>query len=176
MLKRLFAVLLMVIVTITTGCSTKETRLPEDYSFSLTWGVYGVSSYDSSTGKLVKTTDATKPEDYVTTYMLTESEQEEIREILSDLDLKGYPEEYDPFNSPNSAQKVMTRPSQDIILTVFFDDEIVEIKAIDIALSGTESGYNSDARAFLKAVERIKEILLNTDEWQALPEYEFLYD
>ena len=56
MLKRLFAVLLMVIVTITTGCSTKETRLPEDYSFSLTWGVYGVSSYDSSTGKLVKTT------------------------------------------------------------------------------------------------------------------------
>ena len=176
MFKRLFAVLLMGIVMFTTGCTAKETELPEDYSFSLTWGVYGVSSYDSSTGKLVKTTDATKPEDYETTYMLTEAEQEEIRELLSNLDLKAYPEMYDPFNAPNSEQKVMTCPSQDIILVVNLGDEIVEIKAIDIALSGTASGYNSDAREFLKAVERIKDILFATDEWQALPEYEFLYD
>ena len=176
MFKRLFAVLFMGIVVFGTGCTAKETELPEDYNFSLTWGVHGVSSYDSSTGKLVKTTDATKPEDYETTYILTEAEQEEIRELLSDLDLKAYPEKYDPFNAPNSEQKVMTSPSQDIILVVNLGDEIVEIKAIDIALSGAATGYNSDAREFLKAVDRIKDILLATDEWQALPEYEFLYE
>ena len=50
------------------GCGNKilpEER-PEDFSFSLIWGVYGTSSYNSRTGKLVKTTDATHPEDYVT--------------------------------------------------------------------------------------------------------------
>ena len=176
MFKKLLAVLLIGLVGITTGCSAKGTEVPEDYSFSLTWGVNGVSSYDSSTGKLVKTTDATNPEEYETTYILTEAEQEEILELLSDLDLNAYPEKYDPYNAPNSDQKVMTSPSQDIILVVNLGDEIVEIKAMDIALSGAASGYNSDAREFLKAVDRIKAILTTTDEWQALPEYEFLYE
>ena len=176
MFKRLFAVLLMGVVAITSGCSGMQTEIPEDYSFSLTWGVNGISSYDSSTGKLVKTSDATKPEDYVTTYKLTEEEQEEIKELLNDLDLKDYPNEYDPFNKPNSDKKVMTCPSQDIILMVNFGDEIVEINAIDIALADAESGYNRDARDFLKSVEKIIDILVATDEWKALPEYEFYYD
>lgn len=58
------------------GCNKQEpksnpTVVPEDFSFALTWNCYGVSSYDSQTGKLVKTTDATNPDDYVTYYQLT---------------------------------------------------------------------------------------------------------
>ena len=98
MYKKLFAVLLIGLVGITTGCSTKGTEVPEDYSFSLTWGVNGISSYDSSTGKLVKTSDATNPEEYETTYILTEAEQEEIREFLSDLDLNAYLLLYNAFS------------------------------------------------------------------------------
>ena len=45
-----------------------------DYSFSLTWNTFGISSYDSKTGKLVKTKDAPNPEDYITTHFLTAEE------------------------------------------------------------------------------------------------------
>ena len=55
-------------------------------------------------------------------------------------------------------------------------EEIIEIKCIDIALSHGNYGYNDAARDFLAVVERIEEILVTTDEWQALPEYEFLYE
>ena len=44
----------------------------ESFSFSLVWNCYGVSSYDSETGRLIKTTDATNPEDYITHCELTE--------------------------------------------------------------------------------------------------------
>lgn len=176
MFKKVFAVLLIGLVGITTGCSAKGTEVPEDYSFSLTWGVNGISSYDSSTGKLVKTSDATRPEEYVTTYKLTEEETEEIKELFNDLNLKDYPEEYDPYNKPNAEKKLLTCPSQDIILIVNLGDKTVEINALDIALADAEAGYNKDARKFLKTVEKIIEILEATDEWKALPEYEFYYD
>ena len=32
-------------------------EMPEDFSFSIVWDCYGISSYDSATGKLVKTND-----------------------------------------------------------------------------------------------------------------------
>lgn len=176
MLKKVVAVLLIGVIAITSGCNSKKTELPEDYSFSLTWGVNGISSYDSNTGKLVKTSHATNPEDYITTHVLTEDESDEIKTLLEGLDLYVYPKEYDPFNAPNSEKHIMSCPSQNIILTVNIDGKMIEIKAIDISLSGESAGYNSDARAFLKTVYRIEEILQDTDEWKALPEYEFLYD
>ena len=39
MFKKLLAVLLMGVVAITSGCSGMQIEIPEDYSFSLTWGV-----------------------------------------------------------------------------------------------------------------------------------------
>ena len=179
MSKKLTTIFIVILTLISTTCgctASKKTELPEDYSFSLIWGVNGISYYDSATGKLVKTNDATKPEDYITTHTLSEEEQKEIRELLSGLDLDSYPNEYDPYNNPNSNKRVMTSPSQDIVLTVNLGEEIVEIKCIDIALSHGNYGYNGAARDFLAVVERIEEILVTTDEWQALPEYEFLYE
>ena len=70
----------------------------EEFSFSLTWGCYGVSSYDSKTGKLIKTTDATNPEDYVTDYQLTDEDKEYFYDLISLLDINSYPDEYDPDN------------------------------------------------------------------------------
>lgn len=56
--------------------------MPADFRFSLTWGCYGVSSYDSATGRLVKTSDATRPEEYTATYFLDREELEAVwREI-----------------------------------------------------------------------------------------------
>ena len=42
------------------GVSSVSTNYP-NYSFSLTWNTYGISSYDSKTGTLIKTSDATNP-------------------------------------------------------------------------------------------------------------------
>ena len=85
------------------------------FSFNLTWGCYGVSSYDSETGILVKTNDATNPEEYVTTYYLTEEEKKQICD-------------------------------------------------------------NVKGQKFLYTCKMIQDILVETEEWKELPEYEFLYD
>ena len=55
---------LLMLISCLSGCEEKilPDERPEDFSFSLIWGAYGTSSYDSRTGKLVKTTDATHPE------------------------------------------------------------------------------------------------------------------
>ena len=65
-----------------------NTDVPENLSFSLTWNTYGISSYDSATGKLVKTTDATNPEDYITTLQLDGTQLFAIWELLWELDIE----------------------------------------------------------------------------------------
>ena len=64
------------------GTPLAHTNIPEDFSFSLVWNCYGISSYDSQTGKLVKTTDATNPKDYITYYQLTDEDKEYIYNLL----------------------------------------------------------------------------------------------
>ncbi len=62
-MKKTFSILLVLMLLLpSAGCLGKPVKhfeVPADFSFSLTWGCYGISSYDSRTGKLVKTTDAT---------------------------------------------------------------------------------------------------------------------
>ncbi len=144
-------------------------NMPEDFSFSLTWGCYGISSYDSSTGKLVKTTDATHPEDYVTAYHLSEEEKMEIYECIRVLDPEEYPDTYDPQEGG-----LMSEPSMTLILSVYANGTEKTITAKDIAYS-----YNSKdkkGQAFLSACKSIMTILTETKEWKVLPEYEFIYE
>ena len=143
--------------------------LSDSFSFSLTWGCYGVSSYDSETGILVKTTDATNPEDYVTIYYLTKEEQQQIYDMIINLDVTSYPDEYNPHNDG-----VMSSPSMTLVLSVKTGDFDKTIMAEDIALS-----YETDnikGQKFLYTCKMIQDILMETKEWEALPEYEFLYD
>lgn len=141
----------------------------DEFSFSLTWNTYGISSYDSATGKLVKTTDATNPEDYVTTLQLDGTQLFEIWELLWELDIETYPDEYDPQGGELSSE-----PSMTLILTLRDGDKVKTVRAEDIALS-----YESDdpkGQKFLDTCKGIRDILTATEEWKALPEYEFFYD
>ena len=55
-MKKLIVIALALICVLSmAGCNTQEVAdsIYEDFSFSLTWGVYGISSYDTQTGKLV---------------------------------------------------------------------------------------------------------------------------
>ncbi len=159
------------IIFVLTSCGGGSTlpEEPDGFSFSLTWGCYGVSSYDSATGKLVKTKDATHPEDYITTYQLSEEELERIYELIRVLDIESYPDEYNPH--PNG---LASEPPMTLILSVHTDEFDKTVVAEDIAL--TYESKNIKGQRFLSVCKSIRDILIGTDEWKSLPEYEFFYD
>lgn len=171
-MKKLMILVLALVCALTiVGCSIQEpasnaTAVPEDFTFALTWNCYGISSYDSQTGKLVKTTDATNPDDYVTYYQLTDQDKEYIYNLIASLDVSSYPEAYDPQNG-------MSEPSMTLILTVGCNGTQKNIKAEKIALSFTSE--DEKGQAFLSVCKAICNRLTATKEWKALPDYENIY-
>ena len=149
----------------------QEAEYPADFQFSLTWSTYGISHYDSATGELVKTTDATHPEDYVTELHLTEDQTQLVWRAVSMLDFDSYPdapENYDPYPG------IESEPSQTVILTVTFGGESKTIQAKNIAYGGETT--TREAATFIHVRDVIVSIIKETDEWKALPDYEFYYD
>ncbi len=140
----------------------------KNFSFSLTWNCYGVSSYDSKTGKLVKTTDATHPEDYVTKAYLTDEQLTEIYSLISEMDVNTYPDAYNPHAGAAS------KPPMTLILSVDMGGTEKTIRAENIAISYETD--NEKGQIFLTACKTIIDMLTATEEWKALPEYEFFYD
>lgn len=140
----------------------------ESFEFSLVWGCYGISSYNSETGELVKAKNATNPNDFITAYDLTSAQKQEIFNLISELDVTSYPDIYDPHNNLKSS------PTMTLILYVKTDTIQKTVIAEDIALS-----YESEdlmGQKFLTVCEKIKDMLIETEEWKSLPEYEFFYD
>lgn len=147
--------------------------LPEDFEFYLRWDCYGISSYDSASGKLVKTTDTKRPSDYTTTLKLTTSELATVYSILSELDLSAYPSEYDPHLESNGTT-MTSSPPMTIVLRVAFDGNEYEIACENTAVSYSSNVPMGDK--FLKACRAVINILTDSEEWKSLPEYEFFYE
>ncbi len=150
--------------------SLKQTDIGslDSFSFSLTWDVLGISSYDSATGKLIKTWDATIPEDYITTYYLTEAQKEKIYNLIASLDILSYPDDYDPHNGGG-----LCLPPSRLVLTVKTNTTEKTITA-DGMIPGYET-ENSKGQNFLSACKEIVDILTETEEWKALPDLEHYY-
>ena len=154
---------------------TEAFELPDDFAFSIVWGCYGISSYDSNTGKLVKTKDATDVSKYTSTVQLTEDQMTEVYRILfSDIDIFEYPDSYDPFNAPDAEIKVASEPNQTIIISVTANGRTKTVTCNGVAFGST--GYCEEARAFMNAENKIVELITSLPEWEAFPEYEFLYE
>lgn len=140
-----------------------------EFSFSLTWGYYGESSYDSRTGQLIKTNFSTHVEDYVTTYHLSKEQKEQVYALIQELDLGSYPDFYDPHEG-----KLGSDPSMTLVLSVTVGGMGKTVRTREIAL-----GYQADnekGQRFLTVCREISSLLMNTEAWKALPEYEFFYD
>ena len=156
----------------TESSSVQETVIlpdePQNFSFSLTWGVLGISSYDSASGKLIKTDDVRDVENYTTTYFLAEEETLEIYNIIRELDVASYPDTYNP--NPHLGSD----PSMDLILSVKTDTLTKTIEAKGIALEYTSD--DEKGQKFLDACNSIRTLLIETEEWKALPEYPYQYD
>ncbi|MBE6540895.1 MAG: hypothetical protein E7672_00385 [Ruminococcaceae bacterium] len=140
----------------------------DEFTFSLTWNTYGVSSYDSESGKLVKTTDATHPEDYVTTFFMTEEQLDSVSRIIRELDVESYPDEYNPN------ENAISRPPMTLILSVHTDTVDKTITAKNIAI--TYGAKDEKGQKFLSACKDIIDIIVSSDEWKSLPDYEVLYE
>lgn len=141
----------------------------DSFYISLTWNCFGVSSYNSETGELIKTTDASNPEDYITTYFLTNEQKQQIYDLIIDLDIETYPDKYDPHDNGLSSS-----PSMTLILTVKDRGSERTVAAENIAL--TFNADNPKGQKFLSTCEAIQNILTSTDEWRELPDPEFLYE
>ncbi len=149
------------------GVITPSANYP-NYSFSLTWNTYGISSYDSKTGTLIKTKDATNPKDYTTNLKLTEKQYSEIWKLIKSLDIESYPDNYNPHKGAAST------PYMTLILSVKADgiDKTITVKETVLSYETN----NTKGQKFLDTCKGIRDIITATDEWKALPEYEFLYD
>lgn len=141
---------------------------PEDFRFSLVYGVCGDLSYDSETGELVKQRVATHVEDYTTTYFFTEEQKYAVYNQIVRMDPASYPDEYNPI-----ADGIASEPSYEIVLTVTYNGITKTITCHDIAIGAAPR--DEQGEKFLAVLDAITEILYASDEWQALPDYEFFY-
>ncbi len=137
--------------------------------FSLRFGVYGQSSFDSKTGELVKTKDVINrsPEEFRTLLALSDEQKAEIGKALDKLDITSYPDSFDPYSDGENS--VRSSPSVTLVLRVGGKT----VTCNDIAISG--EGRTEKGRLFLETVGKIESILTSSAEWKALPDYEALY-
>lgn len=169
-MKKLLAVLLVLafaLSSVACGAEISEKDIPDDFSFSLIWNCNGESTFDSQTGKLVKQKVATKVEDYTTTFLLTSEQKAEIYNLIAKMKPETYPDEYNPI-------KGLSEPSRNIVLTVTMNGKTKTISCNDVSFSDSPIGVKG--RRFIKVHDTIVDIVTNSDEWLALPDYEFLYD
>ncbi|MBQ7700418.1 MAG: hypothetical protein IJT49_08770 [Clostridia bacterium] len=150
-----------------------ETNMPADFSFSLVWNTYGISSYDSKTGTLIKTSDATDVSKYTTAYKMNDRELSAVYNLL--IQLKDYPDNYDPYNDPASEIQTCSEPNRTVIIKFTSDGIEKTITCKDICY-GVTGGYDDAANKFLQIEKQIEDMLTNTKQWQTLPEYEVFYD
>ncbi len=139
----------------------------ESFSFSLTWDNFGISSYDSATGTLIKTWRTTRPDDYITTYQLTEEEKLKIYDLIASLDILSYPDDY------SNDEAYTYAPFFTIILSVKTDTVEKTITAEN--LPPRYASMNKQKNRFLVVCKEISDILTATEEWEALPPSEFYH-
>ncbi len=142
---------------------------PDDFSFSFTWNTFGISSYDSKTGKLIKTSDTLNPKDYTTTLRLSDDELTHIYNLIRELDIISYPDIYDPFEDLMESNSHIT-----LILSIKTAKFEKTVKAENIALPNTPD--SPEGQRFINVCKEIQDILTSSDEWKSLPEYDTFYD
>lgn len=179
MLKKLVSLLfILAFAASLASCGSRHIEgVPDDFSFSIVWGVNGISSFDSKTGKLVKTSDATDVSKYTAYVELTDEEMKAVyRWLCLEIDLTAYPYNYDPFNAPDATNKIASSPNQTIVISVSANGKTKTVRCDGIAIAGLLACYDDASRAFLTAEISVVELLTSHPAWRAFPDYEFYYD
>ena len=91
--------------------------------------------------------------------------------MLCELHMESYPNEMDEKDF------IMSDPYCKYSISVEGGGFSKTITANQVGLSSIEDvGKTKKAKNYLEVIDEIVEILTGTDEWRALPDYEFLYD
>ena len=171
-MKKSLLFLPLIAIALTSCDSAKPYDTPyEEFSFYLNWGVQYDSSYDSKTGKVVKTNKVIerKPEEYITTYQLPNLE--DIYYKVKKMNPYSYPDNFDPFATK---YHILSMPNTNYKLVI--GDKTIEVKEFPIGASEEELNLSSKGKKFFEVVNLIIDTLQASEEWKALPDYEVLYD
>ena len=151
--------------------------LPEDFSFSIVWNTYGISSYDSASGKLVKTKDTEHIGKYTKYVKMSEEELKTVyRYLFYDIDLTAYPDVFDPFNAPGAETIYTSEPNQTVIISATANGVTKTVTCEKIAYGTPNSCFSEEARQFMLAKDKIVSLITSFPEWEAFPDYEHYYD
>ncbi|MBO4262973.1 MAG: hypothetical protein J5903_04240, partial [Clostridia bacterium] len=130
-----------------------------EMTFSIYWGINGRSFYDSASGELVKDVFA-DAEIYATTLAFTDAQKKTVSDALSSLNVDAYPNVYAPY--PDGEATLV--PPYTVILKVGKKQITCDV---DGWISEDEKGQR-----FLTAVKNIIDVIVSSEEWKALPDYE----
>ena len=141
----------------------------EDFYFVLTWGVQKDSSYDSRTGTLIKTkyVRERQPEEYIAAYQYPNIN--EIYEMAKSINVFSYADDYYPYEGCS----MRSDPSVDYVLEI--NDKTITSEDCPIA-SEIPDSVTKKGKRYLTLIFAIKNTLVNSDEWKAMPDPEILYD
>ena len=160
---------------------SRKVIVPEDFSISLSWGIYGISSYDSRTGNLIKELNPTglfgaTKDDFKAKYYLSDDEKEKIYKLLLDIDFDSYPSDYRPYEEywclPMSLFRITVRYKgyEKAIYSEQFPGEILSRDYYQEIYTDKRS-YN-----FIRLYDTLVEILTSTEEWKTMPQYDHTFD
>ena len=163
--------------------------VPDDFYISFSWGPkwgpYEMSSYDSLTGELVKVRteyfmgqpEEHTPEEYITTYFLTDEQKKELYKKIVDMDFLSYPDIYKPY------PEWETLSQEGVTIKVRSDNKEKEIVCypypagvMDHPELNKLATDDEKANDFISLCSTIEKILTASDEWKALPYYETYID
>lgn len=168
MKKILSFILAIFFVTLLVSCNNPlPKQMPEDFSFSLQWGIWGKSYYNSETGELIKSKYEDNKEDFKTVCFLNEDELEEVYFILYKLNLNNY----DDMKTQEFRQ---CKPGMKYELEVKIN-EAYKIITLPEGIDRSRTHITSRARKIQNAIDQITEIIYQKEEWKALPKEEKLY-
>ena len=141
----------------------------EDFYFVLTWGVGLDSSYDSRTGTLIKTKYVIErqPEEYIAIYQYPNIN--EIYEMAKSINVYSYADDYDPYEGC----VILSEPSVDYVFEI--NDKTITSNDCPIT-SEIPDSVTKKGKQYLTLIFAIKNTLVNSDEWKAMPDFEVLYD
>ena len=154
------------------SCSTSDVPSfsveQEDFYFVLTWGVGLDSSYDSRTGTLIKTKYVIErqPEEYIAIYQYPNIN--EIYEMAKSINVYSYADHYYPYEG----SLIMTSPSVDYVFEI--NDKTIASKDCPI-LNEIPDDVTERDKKYLALLLTIRNTLMNSDEWKAMPDPEILY-
>ena len=148
-------------------------NMPEDFSFSLRFNVYGCCYYDSAKGELCGGAHEDDPEEYTAPFRMDEEEFSKVYRMIAEMEIGSYPDEYDPINDPSEEISMDVEPPELTVLTVRANGLEKEITAYT---AYSDEGYDEKSQTFLDVCRYIENTVTESEEWKALPDNKILFE